>query len=93
MMLLVVGIAVMVKRRLTRFDVGLWACVVAYAAYVVNIGGNHMMAFRLMVPLVPLMAVALVRGIGQLGGLRTGVGRRRFSCCFCWYRRDRCPQT
>jgi hypothetical protein len=74
MMLLVVGIAVMVKRRLTRFDVGLWACVVAYAACVVDIGGDHMMAFRLMVPLVPLMAVALVRGIGQLGGLRTAGG-------------------
>ncbi len=70
-MLLAVSVAAMAKRRMTRFDAGLWACVAAYAAYIVDSGGDHMMAFRFMVPLVPLMAVALVRGIGHLDGLRT----------------------
>jgi hypothetical protein len=46
----------------------------AYGIYVIMSGGDHMMAFRFMVPLVPLMAVALARGIAGLGGLKT-VGR------------------
>ncbi len=70
-MLLPTGIAVLAKRRLASFDAGLWACIVAYAAYVVDVGGDHMMAFRFMVPLVPLMAVALVRAIDILNGLKT----------------------
>jgi arabinofuranosyltransferase len=72
LMLFVIGIAVLAKRRLTRFDAGLWACVIAYAAYTVVNGGDHMPGFRFMVPLVSLMAVALVRGLVGLGGLRTG---------------------
>jgi hypothetical protein len=74
LMVLMGGISVLVKRRGTRFDAGLWACMTAYGIYILDSGGDHMMAFRFMVPLVPLMAVALVRGIGRLGGLKT-VGR------------------
>ena len=70
-MLVVVGIAVLAGRKLTRFDAGLWACIAAEAAYVIDSGGDHMIAFRFMLPLVPLMALALVRGVGELGGLKT----------------------
>jgi hypothetical protein len=70
-MLLAVGIALLVKRRVNRFDAGLWACMTSYGIYVLVSGGDHMMAYRFMVPLVPLMAVALVRGIAELGGLKT----------------------
>jgi len=71
LMAVVVGIAVLVKRRGTRFDVGLWACMAAYGLFVITSGGDHMMAFRFMVPLVPLLAVELVRGIAGFGGLKT----------------------
>jgi len=70
-MVFVVAIAAIAKRRVTRFDLGLGTCLVAYAIYVVNSGGDHMVAFRFMVPMVPLLAVALVRGIRALGGLET----------------------
>lgn len=70
-MLLAVAVALLLMLRVTRFDAALWACIAAYGYFVVDCGGDHMMAFRLMVPLVPLMAVALVGGIGRLGGLKT----------------------
>jgi hypothetical protein len=68
---LLVALAVLLKRQCTRFDAALWACIAAYGFFVIDCGGDHMMAFRLMVPLVPLMALSLVRGIGQVGGLKT----------------------
>ena len=69
--LLVVVVALLLwKRRLSRFDVGLWACMAGYAAYGVASGGDYMPGFRFMVPLVPLFAVALARGVQELGGLR-----------------------
>jgi len=71
LMLFVVGVALLVKRRINRFDAGLWACIAGYVIYVILSGGDHMMAYRFMVPLVPLTAVALVRGIAGLGGLKT----------------------
>jgi hypothetical protein len=74
LMVTVVGIAVLVMRKGTRLDAGLWACLAFYGIYVVDCGGDHMMAFRFMVPMVPLIAVVLVRGIVRLGGLKT-VGR------------------
>jgi len=64
-----VAIAVLLRRSAAPFDVGLWACILGYAVYVVTAGGDHMMAFRFMIPLLPLLAVSLVRGLVQLGFL------------------------
>jgi hypothetical protein len=71
LMVFIVAIAAIAKRRIARFDLGLGACLLAYALYVLDCGGDHMVAFRFMVPMIPLLAVALVRGIRELGGLRT----------------------
>jgi hypothetical protein len=65
------AMGVLLKRRVTRFDWGLWACIVAYALYIVTSGGDHMMAFRFMIPLVPLLAVVVARGVSELGALNT----------------------
>ena len=64
-------IAVAIRHRVTRFDAALWISIAAYFAYVVDSGGDHMMAFRFMVPIIPLLAVALVRAIFALGGFHT----------------------
>jgi hypothetical protein len=55
------------RRRFGRFDVGLWACVAAYGVYIVTSGGDHMMALRFMIPIIPLLAVCLARGLYELG--------------------------
>ncbi len=65
----VVAVGVLWKRRATRFDFGLWACILAYSAYIVTSGGDHMMAFRFMIPIIPLMAVSIARGLNQWGAL------------------------
>ena len=68
----VVGLMVW-KQRVKRFDMAVWACIAAYALYVLDCGGDHMLGFRFIAPVIPLMAVALVRGVAQLGWLRTPV--------------------
>ena len=68
---LLAALGVLLNRKCTRFDAALWACIAAYGFFVIDCGGDHMMAFRLMAPLVPLMALSVVRGTGQIGGLKT----------------------
>lgn len=63
LLLFFAALVVVLRHRWARLDVGLWAVIVAYAAYVVYSGGDHMMAFRFMVPLIPILAVALIRAL------------------------------
>jgi arabinofuranosyltransferase len=67
----VVAVAVLLKRRAVGFDIGLWACILTYSIYIVTNGGDHMMAFRFMIPIIPLMAISIARGLDQLGALDT----------------------
>ncbi len=66
-----VALGVLLKRRAMRFDIGLWACILTYSTYIVTNGGDHMMAFRFMIPIIPLMAVSVARGLSRLGALDT----------------------
>jgi arabinofuranosyltransferase len=67
----VIAVGVLLKRRATRFDIGLWACIIMYSIYIVTSGGDHMMAFRFMIPIIPLMAISIARGLNQWGALDT----------------------
>lgn len=69
-----IGIVVLLRRRGKRFDMALWGCMAAYGLDVIASGGDHMMAYRFMVPLVPLMAVTLARGFEELDWLKTAGG-------------------
>jgi hypothetical protein len=68
-LLLFVALLLLYRRRASKFDIALWMCILGYAVYLVDIGGDHMLAYRFMVPLVPLFAVALTGGMAELGWL------------------------
>ena len=65
----VVAVAQLIRRRVARVDLGLWACIAAYSLYIVTSGGDHMMAVRFMIPIISLLAVVMVRGLYELGAL------------------------
>jgi hypothetical protein len=69
----VLVVVLLVRRRVTRFDVGLWVCLVVYSVYIISCGGDHMVAFRFMVPLVPLLAVGVARAVQEAAGVETAV--------------------
>ena len=66
-----IAVGVVLRRKATRLDVGLWACILGYALYTITNGGDHMMAFRFMIPIIPLMAISIARGLDQAGVLKT----------------------
>lgn len=63
-------VAAIVRRRFTADDPGLLICTAAYLVYLVVCGGDHMPGFRFFTPLVPLLSIAVVRGLARLGLLR-----------------------
>ena len=70
-LLLIVVCAMTLRGKWSRWSVALWACIVGHSLYIIGNGGDHMLAYRFMVPLVPLFAVALVTGLKELSLLGT----------------------
>jgi arabinofuranosyltransferase len=64
--LALVVVLLLYQRRVSKFDLALWASGLGFALYIVDAGGDHMLGFRFMVPLVPLFAVAVARGLAEL---------------------------
>jgi arabinofuranosyltransferase len=64
----------LLSKRVRRFDLALAACILGHGLYIVDNGGDHMKAFRFMVPLIPLLAVAIAAGLAQLGAYRSNWG-------------------
>lgn len=64
--LLLVTSAQILRRRWAAYDRALLAVIALYALYIVDCGGDHMPGFRFLIPLLPLLIVALVRGLAAL---------------------------
>jgi arabinofuranosyltransferase len=69
--LLAVIVVAVVSRKWTRFDLSLLLCILSYSFYIIDSGGDHMAAYRFMVPLIPLIAILLIILWKEVGGLRS----------------------
>jgi hypothetical protein len=64
---------VSLKRAWNVQQAYLVASVVSYVSYVVWVGGDHMQAFRLLLPVVPLMSVLLVMALSPALNANTAI--------------------
>jgi hypothetical protein len=79
-LLLVAILTAVLLKKWTRFDLVLLLCIVAHALYIIDNGGDHMAAYRFMVPLIPLMAVSLAVLLQQVGALKSTALAATASC-------------
>ncbi|HVL01331.1 MAG TPA: hypothetical protein VM553_16050 [Dongiaceae bacterium] len=61
--------------RLRQEHIFLLACCVVFGAYLFSVGGDHMQAFRMMLPIIPLMAL-LIGGLAPLYFRKLSVRQR-----------------
>jgi arabinofuranosyltransferase len=75
------GVVAWRDRSHRAFVVALAMCAGAWAAYIARVGGDFFPAFRLVVPLLP--AMALLAGLGIENGAAASDGRRRTITIVC----------
>lgn len=68
------------KNRPERWEVYLWTLVGVHCVYVVYVGGDHMPAFRFMVPMVPVLSLVIFRSLNRARRYRAVVAG--LVCCF-----------